>query len=615
MGFFEASLKRSKGDEAGFKNLVGKTFLIRAIRASRGWKFPSLRLRVSALKIPRAGFEPSHPLYKTPAKVDIAGDTFMISRLIRNLPAVFAILVFASFSYAQSNRVDPSRDVLAHSAGDWAWFAQVSVAKSSGSLEPMLSSEETEILVHHNIPGEPWKPLPTLPGRAVALASRMSQLVVLMSDGEWLTLWEDGSASGQPLPAMGRMKAIADDGNDLWAVGEVNGGLTIAQTAILREIASTMPATAPATLPLPNPTAVATSEPSLSPAMVLFRQINGRWAAIAELPPMVTGAPGESISLTVVNGSPLICYLTSDGHLETKSLRPDGAWDPVAVVKPPTTQPANFSLMTDGFKPILWVTPGNAAGELFADLQHGEANPVMLQWPGKAGLTGTPAATFAGGYLCVLGPSEEKALEQRYKATGEAVGTPAELSITNADESLLPHWLEAILLGFMGFSIGVRVFRQWSTDEDEQPGDESPPPAPLPARFFAGLIDAIPVLAGVGFVFWQNSRGGGHDLSVARSFTIISCSVGVYILHTTLTEVFTGRSAGKWLLGLKVVTTNGNPASKSQCAARNLLRLVDPLVMVLVTPLRQRDADTLVNTMVVQTSAKSHGSMPESDVR
>jgi hypothetical protein len=35
--------------------------------------------------------------------------------------------------------------------------------------------------------------------------------------------------------------------------------------------------------------------------------------------------------------------------------------------------------------------------------------------------------------------------------------------------------------------------------------------------------------------------------------------------------------------------------------------------MVLVTPLRQRDADTLVNTMVVLASAKPQNSVTESD--
>ncbi len=527
----------------------------------------------------------------------------MTSRFIKNLPAFLAVvLAITSTSFGDSNR-----DVLAHSAGDWAWFAQVSAAKASSSIEPLASGEETEILVHHNIPGEPWRPLPTLPGRATALASRMSQLVVLMNDGEWLTLWEDGSASGQPLPAQGRMKAIADDGDDLWALGEVNGGLAMARTAILREIASTMPTTSPA-IAATDPVT-----PSLTPALVLFRQVNGRWSAVSELPASVTGTSGEDLSLTIVNGIPLVCYRTQDFQLQTIRSLPDGNWETVAIIKPPTTQPSNFSLVTDGFKPMLWVTPGTVPGELFADLEHGNSNAVKLQWPGNVALNGTPAATFAGDYLCVFGPNDDKVLEQRYKITGEAFGTPAELTITDSSESLLPHWLEALLLGFMGFSVGVRVFRQWSSDEEEAPRDDSPAPAPLLPRFIAGLIDAVPVLAAVAFVLWQNNRGDGHDIPPVRVFAIIASAAGIYILHTTLNEVLTGRTLGKWIMGLKVVTTTGAPPSKAQCASRNLLRIVDPLVMVLVTPLRQRDADTLVNTMVVLASAKSQGSVTESD--
>jgi uncharacterized RDD family membrane protein YckC len=88
-------------------------------------------------------------------------------------------------------------------------------------------------------------------------------------------------------------------------------------------------------------------------------------------------------------------------------------------------------------------------------------------------------------------------------------------------------------------------------------------------------------------------------ISALRAIIILGSAMVVYILHTTLVEVFTGRSAGKWVFGLKVVTLQDTAPAKSQLLIRNLLRVIDPLVMIIISPQRQRSADAVAGTMVV----------------
>jgi len=155
------------------------------------------------------------------------------------LPIVVLFLISSSALQAAT------RDVLAHSSGDWSWFAQVTKVPNVVPTDIPGSNEQTECFALQNAPGQQWRSLSTLPGRAVALAGRSSQLAVLMIDGTWLSLWEDGSATGQPLPAGGRIKTLADDGNHLWAIGSVVGGIAAAENAIARDAAVTQPTTAP----------------------------------------------------------------------------------------------------------------------------------------------------------------------------------------------------------------------------------------------------------------------------------------------------------------------------------------------------------------------------------
>jgi uncharacterized RDD family membrane protein YckC len=485
-----------------------------------------------------------------------------------------------------------TQDVLAHSVGEWTWFAHVSRIPGVVPTAVPGSNEQTECFSLQSAPGQQWNSLPVLPGRAIAIAARSSQLAVLMSNGQWLTLWEDGSASGEPLPANGKIKAISDDGTHLWAIGWVNGGIAAANKAIA---AATQPTTMPG-----DTNEIASSEPvrSIPGKMVVFHEVDGQWATFAELPADAIINDDTPVSFTIMDGAPLVAFKTPAGVLRTARYIAGGQWkDIIKPIEDPSA--ANFRVLSDGFKPFLWWTNGNTPGELYMQGATGDPQ-TTLAWVSKDQLDGLPTATIAGGYLCVFGPHAGKVLEQRYKLNGTPFETAAELKMTDdTSQSLLPRWMEVVFLTSMGFSVGASVFRQWSEPE-KGPVVEPPAPAPILPRLAAGLLDALPV---IGALFYLGLKTDAFNdpakFPALKAIIILASAVVVYLLHTTLLETFTGRSAGKWVFGLKVVTLEGEAPKRSQLLIRNLLRVIDPLVMIIISPQGQRSADAVAATMVV----------------
>jgi uncharacterized RDD family membrane protein YckC len=116
------------------------------------------------------------------------------------------------------------------------------------------------------------------------------------------------------------------------------------------------------------------------------------------------------------------------------------------------------------------------------------------------------------------------------------------------------------------------------------------------------MIDALPVIAALAarFVF------AGAASATTPIFEILFWfSVALYILHTMAAELLTGRSIGKMVCGLRVVSLSGEPARPGQIVTRNLLRVVDavlfftPLLLVPFSPIGQRIGDAAAGTIVV----------------
>ncbi|CAA9382805.1 MAG: hypothetical protein AVDCRST_MAG64-759, partial [uncultured Phycisphaerae bacterium] len=85
----------------------------------------------------------------------------------------------------------------------------------------------------------------------------------------------------------------------------------------------------------------------------------------------------------------------------------------------------------------------------------------------------------------------------------------------------------------------------------------------------------------------------------------------IHLLHTTAAELAGGRSLGKIICGLRVISVDGQPPTKGQVVTRNLLRVIDvglqflPLLLVPFSPLRQRAGDAAAGTIVVTAEPKA----------
>lgn len=133
--------------------------------------------------------------------------------------------------------------------------------------------------------------------------------------------------------------------------------------------------------------------------------------------------------------------------------------------------------------------------------------------------------------------------------------------------------------------------------------------APLHRRAFAAAIDLAPCMAVVAAAFQVDvdrmiikpSIVNAHWVDLLPALTVI----GLNVTHTAVTEMFTGRSLGKWICQMRVVSLDGKAPDIWQALARNLMRSFDliawyilPIMMVL-GPYRQRLGDMAARTLVV----------------
>jgi uncharacterized RDD family membrane protein YckC len=198
---------------------------------------------------------------------------------------------------------------------------------------------------------------------------------------------------------------------------------------------------------------------------------------------------------------------------------------------------------------------------------------------------------------------EKRLFEQAYDPqSGAPVGEPSSLG-WQGDAGAL-RWspfVTAVVTGAMLLSIMASLRRRAemrAVDLDAI----GPRLAPIGLRLLAGMIDALPIIA----VLVYGGLTGFADPSVSSGNSpLFWIAVGVYVLHTTLTEWLTGRSLGKMACGLKVISLDGSRPTLGQVVLRNFLRVVDaglgflPLLLVPFSPLRQRVGDAAAGTLVV----------------
>lgn len=138
------------------------------------------------------------------------------------------------------------------------------------------------------------------------------------------------------------------------------------------------------------------------------------------------------------------------------------------------------------------------------------------------------------------------------------------------------------------------------TESVPSDGDE----AAVRERAIAYVVDAVAVLGAV----WALLRGRGWTLR-RRVAACLAVGGVVGLPYHVLLEGAFGRTLGKRVLGVAVVTTDGEPCTYARAAVRTALRVVDwlpaaylvGLLSIRSTERRQRVGDLLAGTVVVRT--------------
>ena len=482
---------------------------------------------------------------------------------------------------------------LAHGSGDRFWLARVESADGAAGAH-------TTIFVRGAGEGR-WKELRRLDGRATALAHRGTRLALLFEGGGWLLVSDEAVATGRQVPS-GTLVDVATRGEALLGLSKVP--LPPAATPQKASV-TTRAATAPAT------TSSSVDFPVTPYRLLLFGIESGDWSAAAA--PLDVVAGGREPSLAVVDHVPYVAVATGPRAVEVYRQNGHG-WDRHAAVHLGGDL-REFALLGGGAVPVLLTQEWDAGRPaLLHWVRNASPQAVPVEAPPDARAYVAAAAVAIGKVRVLFATLEEmKLLERSYdllpaaaaaSGTSGAAPVPAQVVLPAPPLSpLVMVWARALVTAALLFTIVASVGRRRQMQETMQAAHQLPL-APPGRRLMAGLIDALPVFAGVAVCVRGGGWAGDAPLEQAGLLALVAGAL-LYLLHTTATEVATGRTLGKLCFGLRVVGLDGGRARPGALLARNLLRVIDlsvaffPLVLVLYSPLRQRAGDVAAGTLVV----------------
>lgn len=216
----------------------------------------------------------------------------------RNLLVFLLICLAGALAHAQTSQpatsaatttpvvaADAPRIYMTNAAADY-WVA---VSRPTGKPDAPHAS----VVYFRDQGADKFAVVARLTGRVAGLTRWSGRTAVLLDDGQWLSVWNGGNSTGQPLPGGARALTIAGDDDALWAVAIVNGGLEAARAA-------TRPSSVAATT-------TASTAPAASPELVLFKLDGNGWTPRWRCRPVRIRArrrPSRSSSTTAASTSP-----------------------------------------------------------------------------------------------------------------------------------------------------------------------------------------------------------------------------------------------------------------------------------------------------------------------
>jgi uncharacterized RDD family membrane protein YckC len=239
---------------------------------------------------------------------------------------------------------------------------------------------------------------------------------------------------------------------------------------------------------------------------------------------------------------------------------------------------------------------------------------------------GSPWAVAAAGpgVALLAWDLTRQVLWARQDLMGRPIGKPDRLT---EKEPGLYHLPVSVVICVAALVVAVLImFIYWRRDAAADHRLTLPPELALAdpvSRALAGLIDAAPCVA---LTLWLFSitqpldllngwvyQGGDWPEWYPRLFL-----AGLLVVYTTAAELFTARTLGKAVFGLRVTDLAGKPPDAWQVLGRNLVRgleLLMPLLLVLplISTWRQRLGDLIARTVVTGPAKSSDPSEDESD--
>lgn len=448
------------------------------------------------------------------------------------------------------------------------WIAQIEPTAESG-VRTTIQQRKVDT-------GTAWQTIARVGARVVSMADRGTQLAVLLDNGDWMLIWEDGSSDG-PIPEDGAKLQKFASGDSLWA---------IAATGLGRK-----PTTAGATQP-------ASSQPSGT--RLLYQFDEGQWKMVASLPAEAGSA--REMDLAQTGGHLVLAMLSDNGRILTFTFDQNHlTWNSAGEIDPGNGV-TKIQLLNSSGRAAIWAGADKNAGALFfRDDQW--SRPVNLNLPTEAVNQSIQDVTLAGQGIRVITGSAGKYLEHRVSADGAYQG---KVSLPGSDLGDQPNEFEWMtgLAGIALILVLVQTMRRRSPMSPDMLVEAGLQLAPMFFRLLGGTIDALPVIGTVAGLLINAGPVDPEKLMRTSTYQIwFTSSVVVYIVYCIVCELIWGRTLGKWVFRMKVMTVYGSPPSRRAILIRNVLRVVDVmmplLLLILVSPLRQRVGDVAAETVVV----------------
>jgi uncharacterized RDD family membrane protein YckC len=505
----------------------------------------------------------------------------MRNRRGNNLAGLLGCLL-ALVATVQAAAQSVPQNLLAHGTGEMYWIAQVQSRRSGTKLD------EYTIIRGRQVGGDArWPEIGRVPARVIALANRGAELAVLLESGDWMLLWPGGSAMGRSPQDGSRIVTMGGGPSSLWAIAV--GGRQVSTT----DESTTSPATHPA-------------------AAGLYMLEAGQLVRQSALPAAMNAPSIAAMSLAIVGGEPVLGARTDDSRVRMARWS-DGKWESLGDVD--AGDAVQMKLIGGMAAPVLWLAPASGPGRIHFYSEERWSDPRPLEVAGYTPASPERVLAAAAQNLRLAFIHDAKLVEQAFDPDGVPIGSAELLPTLQPSTEPAPlRWLYTSAAAMLMMVVIGSVRR--GAPPDSIAGLT---PAPLSYRFMAGMIDALPLAVAIILLSRDVQK---PDPSVDELMTAVGypfyISMGIYFLHTWLSEQFFSRTLGKLIFGLRVVTLDGTKPGFGPIFIRNLLRLVDvmimvPLVLVLFSPLRQRVGDVAARTVVViDGPAESNAEEPES---